>query len=159
MTKFATCIANTQKKITDDREARQNNVVIFNMKEENEEDEKALNKKFEELCTELEAGKKYDVSVERIGRKRDEKIVTSKDRKDLKTKDNIRPIKVKFNSSWDKRVFLSTLRNLKGKEMYKEVRVAHDMSLVNRAENKRLLQEAYNLNQKEGNSNYEYKVR
>ncbi len=155
---FATCIANTQKKIVDDREARQNNVIIFNMVEEKGEDKSTLEKKFEHLCLELESGKKYDATVERIGRKKGQEVTdTDKDKKDLKG--NIRPVKVKFGSSWDKRVFLSTLRNLKGKELFKEVRVVHDMSLEDRAENKRLLREAYDLNKKNTDFNFEYKVR
>ena len=154
VTKFATCVANTQKKISEDREERQNNVVIFNMKEEEGEDEAGLKNKIGEFCSAVGAEKKYK-DVSRVGKKNTEIEGNNSNT----NKDRIRPICVTFTNNWEKRIFLSKLRNLKGNDKYNNVRVQHDMGLEDRAENKRLLKEVYELNQHEGNSNYKYKVR
>lgn len=150
LNKFATCVANKQKSINEDRQARENKVIIFNMKEEKEEKD-TLKSKVESLCLDVECEKK-PTNVERLGQIKPEKPVT----------ENPRPIKVSFNSNFDKRIFLSKLRNLKGNNKYQNVRIQHDMSFEDRNENKRLLKEVYELNQhedKDGKSMYKYKVR
>ena len=156
VTKFATCVANTQKKITDDREERQNNVIIFNMNEEEGEDEAGLANKFSEFCSAVTVENKCKTII-RIGKKNSETNV--KVTKDQDQPKKIRPIRVTFSANWDKRIFLSKLRNLKGNDKYNNVRVQHDMGIDDRAENKRLLKEVYELNQHEANPNYKYKVR
>merc|ERR1712183_512676 len=74
---FATRVANTQKRITWDREARQNNVIIFNMDEKDNESKIDLDKKFEELCKEIDPKAKYNVTLERIGKNREKSIKKS----------------------------------------------------------------------------------
>lgn len=150
MKKFAASVANTQKRITDDREERKNNVIIFNVKEETKEDKEALMGKFNELCSEIDPDKAYTASLERIGKQESGNEKKSK---------NPRPIKVVFPNSWDKRLFLAKLRNLKGNEKFNNVRVSHDMGIEDREENRRLLKEAYDLNQANAKSDFKYKVR
>lgn len=136
MDKFAACVVNTQKKICDDREDRKNNVIIFNLEEEGKEKADDLNKKVEELFESMEFDKK-SVKVERIGK--------DIDRKDRNRK-YARPVKVNFNNSWDKRLFMSKLKNLKDQERWANTRVSHDMGMEDREESRRLLKEAYELN-------------
>ena len=177
--KLATHVANKQRRINEDRESRQNNVIIFNMKESENEKQVNLDSKFQKLCLEIDLKGKSPASIKRIGHKKTEKIdndiknnkdENSCEKEDDKSKnkdgnvkkptENIRPIKVCFENNWDKRLFLSKLRNLKDKKQYEEVRIGHDMSVEDRDENKRLLDEAYDLNQKLGDdSNFKYKVR
>ena len=107
MNKLATCVANKQKSITEDRKLRENNIIIFNMKEEAKENKEVLGSKFENLCSEIDVSKKQ-VTLERIGQTKPGKLIS----------ENPRPIKVCFKDIWEKRIFLSKLRNLKGKEKY-----------------------------------------
>ena len=76
-----------------------------------------------------------------------------------KNKEHERPLKVSFHQSFDKRKFLSSLYKLKSDSKFDEIRVSHDMCEADRAENGRLLQEAYQRNQKIKNAGYKWKVR
>lgn len=170
MNKLATFVASKQKGIKEDREARENNIIIKNMEEQDKESAENLNSKFENLCKEI-AFEIKPASIERVGKLRLKKpIDENKDKSEIKTnpsenkpkKENSRPIKVCFANSFDKRLFFSKLRNLKGVKSYETVNICHDMGFEDREENKRLLTEAYNLNQKnknEGTLGYKYKVR
>ena len=76
-----------------------------------------------------------------------------------KQSDKCRPLKISFLNIWDKRKFLSSLPKLKNQVKYKDVRVAHDMSIEDRHENAKLLKQAYEMNKKEQPKEFKYKVR
>ena len=76
-----------------------------------------------------------------------------------KREKHIRPIKVSFQQSWDKRKLLSNLYKLKLDKKFDNIRIAHDMTEEDRAENKRLLDQAYQMNKEEKPTEYRYKVR
>ena len=165
MNKLATCVANKQKGIMDDRETRENNIIIKNMREADKESESDLNSNFESICAEIDFDKK-PVNIERVGKIKSEKPtnVNSTPIKDgeIPQKPKFRPVKVCFSSNWEKRLFLSKLRNLKGKENFSGINICHDMGSEDREENRRLLKQAYNLNEenkKNGILDYKYKVR
>ena len=67
-----------------------------------------------------------------------------------------RPIKVCFDQLWDKRKFLGSLFKLKLNDKFRGVHISHDMCQEDRAENKRLLKEAYQLNQVEKPETFRY---
>ena len=149
MDKFAACVANTQKKICDDREERMNNVIIFNLEEDGKEKAEELNEKAEELFEAMEFDKK-NAKVERIGKNIDG---------NNRSRKYARPVKVKFNNSWEKRLFMSKLKNLKDQERWASTRVSHDMGLEDREENRRLLKEAYELNLNNKDKRVVFRVR
>ena len=127
-----------------EREKREKNAIMFNVPESDSEENEDVSY-FKALCLRtLELDPIPDVRLSRIGAK-----VAGKQR----------PIKISFEKSWDKRKFLSSLFKLSNNERYKKIRVAHDMCEDDRADNKRLLKEAYELNVKETPTNFKYKVR
>ena len=135
-------VTDTHKKLTLDREDRENNVIIFNVPETNKDDDIKF---FNQMCSQsLDFVDVPKVSMARLG---------------AKTSDHQRPLKVSFQESWDKRKFLAKLYKLKLDKKFERVRVAHDMCEDDRLENKRLLKEAYILNQKEQPTDFKYKVR
>ena len=135
-------VTDTHKKLTLDREDRENNVIIFSVSETDKDNDI---KTFNQMCTQslgfVDAPK---VSMTRLGTKRS---------------NHKRPIKVSFQERWDKRKFLAKLYKLKQDEKFQGIRVAHDMCEDDRLENKRLLKEAYSRNQKEQPTDFKYKVR
>ena len=135
-------VTDTHKKITLDREDREKNVIIFNVSETNKDED---TKFFNQMCSQnLDFAEVPKVSMARLG---------------AKNSDHQRPLKVSFQESWDKRKFLAKLYKLKLDKKFEGVRVAHDMCEDDRLENKRLLEEAYNRNQKEKPTDFKYKVR
>ena len=104
------------------------------------------------LFNEVDPDKKYSTTVNRIGKQKPE---SNDDNKDKYSK----PIRVVFSGTWEKRLFLSKLRNLRDNEKYANVRVSHDMGMEDRDENRRLLREAYKLNQENKDPNFKFKVR
>ena len=171
-------VVNGHKKVSMDREEREKNIILFNVKEETNRNENSN-------CTEDE--NKFDKETEKTensngtqDENKDEP--TNKDNiffkklcKDVlkldeipefklfrlgtKRDDYVRPIKVTFSKLWDKRKFLSRLSNLKTHDKLNHIRIAHDMSIEDRLTNKKLLEEAYQKNQSESPKDYKYKVR
>ena len=140
-------VINTQFQLSQDRKNRENNIMMFNIKEE-EKDRKSQETKdtavFDDLCQnvlELETPK--DVKLIRIGQIKPERT---------------RPVKAIFASSWDKRKFWSKLYNLKDSK-YGSITIKHDMNEEDRSANKSLLKQAYEQNQEEKPTNFAYKVR
>ena len=171
LNQFAARMANTHKRISDDREDRKNNVIIFNLKEDNDEDDDGLKAKFDGLCKVVTFNKSA-LKIERIGRKQKNTVVnkndggdknsdkdSNKDGDKTEEKPKIRPIKVKFQSEWDKRLFFSKLYNLKDNKLYDNVRVCHDMGNDDRDECKRLLDEAADLNKENKDPSGKWRVR
>ena len=166
--KIAKQITDTQKKLTISREDRENNIIIFNVPEDSSENpttpttttptttitttpddnSKPLSKDiefFNSLCSKnLGYDEVPQVELVRLGAKREK---------------HIRPIKVSFQQSWDKRKLLSNLYKLKLDKKFDNIRIAHDMTEEDRAENKRLLDQAYQMNKEEKPTEYRYKVR
>ena len=70
-----------------------------------------------------------------------------------------RPLKVCFSTVAEKRLFLSNLKELKGKDEFKDVSVSHDMCEEDKLEKKKLLKEAYQKNQADTSKNFTFKVR
>ena len=135
-------VTDTHKKLTLDREDRENNVIIFNV---SETDKDGDSKFFDQMCSQnLEFADVPKVSITRLG---------------AKSSDHQRPLKVSFQENWNKRKFLANLYKLKLDKKFERIRVAHDMCEDDRSENKRLLKEAYNRNQKEKPTDFKYKVR
>ena len=140
-------VINTQFKISQDRQERENNIMVFNIKEE-EKDRKSQeikdNSVFEDLCREvLELEPPKEVKLYRIGPYIPERI---------------RPIKVIFSNTWDKRKFWSKLYKLKDSK-YNQITIKHDMNEEDRKTTKSLLTQAYKQNQEEKPDNFLYKVR
>ena len=90
--------------------------MIFGLNEINKEEGKDLQREFDQLCEEIQGKKDVTLSIERIGRK--EEKVDGRIERVQGRGENIRPVKVKFSSGWEKRLFLSKLVNLRGKERY-----------------------------------------
>jgi len=134
-------VTDTHKKLTLDREDRENNVIIFSVSETDKDNDI---KTFNQMCNQslgfVDAPK---VSMTRLGTKRS---------------NHKRPIKVSFQERWDKRKFLAKLYKLKQDEKFQGIRVAHDMCEDDRLENKRLLKVAYSRNQREQPTDFKYKV-
>ena len=141
---FAKEVANSQQKLTVDREEREKNIMIFNVPE----DKDKLNADmefFKSMCSEtLEYENVPKVEIARPK---------------FKPNNHHRPIKVCFDQSWDKRKFLSSLWKLKTDKKFDNIRISHDMNEEDRRENKKLLKEAYQKNVEEKNTEFKYKVR
>ena len=139
-------VCNNQKKLSVDRDERENNVIIFNSKEkeDNTKQQEEDVSFFTSICNTLGIQDTPEVKLIRIGEKKPK---------------HPRPIKAEFTNNWDKRKFLSKLYKLKNLETYSNIRIAHDMSNEDREENKRLLDQAYQMNLKEKPTTFRYKVR
>ena len=119
-------------------------VLIFNVEDKNstKDSDKVF---FKNLCeTTLEMESTPEVELTRVP---------------IKTSKYFKPIKVSFATIWEKRKFLSLLFKLKSDENTKKIRVAHDMCLEDREENKKLLDQAYQKNITENPTKFRYKVR
>ena len=182
---FAKQVVNNHKKITLDREERENNIIIFNAPEENLENtnadvgKKATVENITNNETTKESTTNDDAREENKTNELDEKANDEKFFKKLcqqvlgiketpevkmirighKQANKPRLLKVSFLNSWDKRKFLSSLPKLKNQAIYKDLRVSHDMCLEDRLENKKLLSQAYEMNKKDNPEGFKYKVR
>ena len=182
ITALANKVATSQFEKTQDRKERENNIMIFNAKEAG--DQKDDITFFKKLCTEtLGFERSPDVKMKRIGSKKANALKSVDDEKDQeegeksqgdlkrpdekeekeeklkKPKLHLRPIKVIFPTSWEKRKFLTSLNKLKDSP-YEELHVAHDMNQEDRDRNKALLDEAYKRSEAlEKPCNFRYKVR
>ena len=184
--KIAKQVANKQKQIALERDERENNIIIFNVPEENgDSKEKDANSNEENKDTNPnEENKDSNSNEENKDSNSKEENKESKDKdalffkslcKDnlelgefenvkvtrlgIKRENNIRPIKVIFGQNWDKRKFLSSLFKLKNNKNFANMRVSHDMTESDRMENKRLLKEAHRKNEEEKPDGFKYKVR
>ena len=137
-------VANTQRKITLDREQREKNVIIWNIPEDGGKEGDATFFK-NMCCKKLDFTEAPEVDMIRL-----QKAGNSKYHRGLK---------VCFNDCSVKRKFLYNLYKLQSDADLKTIRVQHDMSLEDREENRRLLKEAYLMNQQEKSTEYKYKVR
>lgn len=145
ITNIAKKAIDDHKRIEEDRKAREKNIIIFNGPQEKPDESDHDYCFFKDLCVNiLEVTDIEEVKITRIG---------------LKTNTKTRPIKVNFSQSWDKRKFLTKLSNLKTQAKYEGLRVAHDMSMEDRLQNKTLLRQAYERNQREQPNGFKYKVR
>ena len=117
---------------------------MFNVQESNTDENEDISY-FKSMCQRILGMETApEVKLTRIGEKRP---------------DHARPIIISFTDSWDKRKFLSSLYKLRLNESYNKITVAHDMCEADRAENKRLLKQAYQKNLDEKTTTFKYKVR
>ena len=148
ITTFAKKVADTQFQLSHDRQEREKNIMMFNVKESQSEENQQIHDEslFSDLCCQTLGFKKVpEAKIIRIRSKRTEYS---------------NPIKVTFSTSWDKRMFLANLYKLKTSETFSGIRVSHDMNLEDRSRNKELLKEAYELNNNvDKSSNIRFKVR
>ena len=145
ITTVAKQVINNHKKLGTERETREKNIILFNAPKEDLENSDQDVNFFQTLCKDvLDINEPPEVKMSRIGSKKPDKV---------------RPIKVSFSQSWDKRIFLSKLPKLKGNSDYKKLHIAHDMCLEDRMENKALLKKAYDQNNSEQPKDFKYKVR
>ena len=181
ITALATEAVKTQFQLNQDRQKRENNIMIFGV-EENKQGQKNDAALFKELCCEtLGFDKCPDVEIRRIGSLKPKSVKDgkeeinenkkeSKENQDEKQENPVlpqkkprvlsRPVKVCFNTSWEKRKFFTSLYKLKGSKRFGDISVKHDMNQEDRDKNKALLTEAYNLNQDpKKKSGVTYKVR
>jgi hypothetical protein len=147
ITNLAKEVLNNQKQLSVERDEREKNIIVFGVEDkdkkvESPEEDKAF---FKTMC----------LSALELDEAPEVKIIRIKD----SNPNHTRPIKVTFDSIWNKRKFLSSLFRLKGLDKYRNVRVAHDMCIADREENRKLLQEAYKKNQEEKPTSFKYKVR
>ena len=124
------------------RNSRDNNVIVFGLKEGNnkEDDAKMIEKLFHHLKL-----KKDPVKFFRLGKK----VSTI-----------VRPIKINFDNVEAKKRFFSSLFNLKtAAEQFRKIQVQHDLSKDERDRQSELLKQARSLNEKNLSSNFSFKVR
>ena len=173
-------VLNNQKQLSVEREERDKNVIIFGVKEnlKNEakidvtktNDEKAdennddkdktdVTKKNDENTRETDEDNTFLTKMCQEVLQFKEVPETTIQRIPANKPNRIRPMKVMFTNLWDKRKFLSSLNKLKGNDAYSNVRVAHDMCIADREENRKLLDEAYKRNITEKPTTFKYKVR
>ena len=147
-------VVNQTNQVIAERDNRENNIMLFNVKESNsqspeerKEDDKGI---FEDICR-VVVDKVLPINkIVRLGQKTTNNDGNSK----------VRPIKVCFTTGFDKRKFMSNLYKLKdATEELKTIRIQHDLSPDERELTKTLLAEAYNKNQSENPTNFLYKVR
>ena len=144
VTSIAKQVLDTQKQLTSEREKREKNAIMFNVQESNTDENEDISY-FKSMCQRILGMETApEVKLTRIGEKRP---------------DHARPIIISFTDSWDKRKFLSSLYKLRLNESYNKITVAHDMCEADRAENKRLLKQAYQKNLDEKTTTFKYKVR
>ena len=138
-------VVNTQKQMTSDREKRENNVIIFNVEEKDssssDDDVSFFNSLYKQT---LKLGDTPEIKVSRVG---------------VRKENNTRPMRVVFTENSNKRKFLANLYKLKPHEKFQNIQINHDMSKTDREEKKKLLKEAYLMNEKETDSDFKYKVR
>ena len=116
--KIAKEVTDTQKRIQVDRDEREKNIIIFNVPESDGPNSLSDAEFFKSMCEKtLKLKDTPEVTMLRLGAKK---------------KDSIRPIKVSFQESWEKRKLLCNLFKLKEHKQY-------DMSQDDRQENGRLL--------------------
>ena len=144
--KLAAQVVNTQKQLMADKEERQNNIIIFNVPEQDTNTKEKESSFFKSMCTKtLEMSDEPIVKISRIG---------NVDRPGYN-----RPIKVCFEQLWNKRMFLSCLHKLKNNENFSNITISHDMSKEDRLRNKELLRQAYEMNKTNQSNDFKFKVR
>ena len=134
-----------------DKKSRENNVVIFKLPEiggTNESDLNDSDKQFVKDLCEIPLGLN-NLKIKEVFR-------LGKQPK----KDKVRPVKVVFENSFDKRKFMSNLYLLKDAEQkFKAVSISHDLTDLEREVVKTLLEEATVKNQQDASKNHVWKVR
>ena len=135
-------IVNATIEKIEDRNNRRRNFIIFNLPENESKhsDDKSSLKEICDICVSPSTNDGIS-SYHRLGKKSDKG----------------RPLLVKLNDETLKRSLFKNLGNLKKSEKFKILRVAHDMSQEERAEDKLRLDEAKKLN--ELSKNFVHKVR
>ena len=144
-------------KAISDRESRENNIIIFNA-DESKSDQSSERKKhdhniFDNVCKFVNDSIISVKSINRIGKSLD-------DNESEPAVKKIRPMKVCFSNSFDKRKFFSCLSKLKeAPDDLKNIRIQHDLTPEERQKTKELLSKAYEKNQSEAPVGFLYKVR
>lgn len=143
--KLARKVVDDHKMLTQDRAEREKNILIFNGPEENNEVVGHDLEFFNKLCENVLEMDAPEVNLKRMRGKEGKP----------------KPIKVCFAQLWDKRKFLSRLRNLSKSPEHKNLHIKHDMSPEDRKKNSELLEKAWKQNQNDKNvpMQYKYKVR
>lgn len=145
-------------KAISDRESRENNIIIFNA-DESTSDQASERKKhdqdiFDNVCKFVNDSIISVKSITRVG-----KSIMNDDESEPAVK-KIRPMKVCFSNSFDKRKFFSCLSKLReAPAELKKVRIQHDLTPQERQKTKELLSKAYEKNQSEAPVDFLYKVR
>ena len=157
--KIAEKVVQKSNEVIHERDAREKNVIMFNVIESthtnNAQKQKDDEDFFNKFCEQIQLQPIKASKIVRIGR---EKTPSPDDANDAVL--NPRPVKVCFSTLFDKRKFLSNLYHLKqATDLYKKVQVNQDLTEDDRKLTKQLLKEAYNKNQSENPQDSLYKVR
>ena len=139
------------KKTVKEDEDRGNNIIMFGVTEQTDEDAEARKSKdvkfFQDMCMDaLEIEKIPVKNIVRIGKK----------------SDKTRPLKVMFGTAFEKRKFMASLRKLNGldeENPFKKVSINHDLSPDQRDSVKKLLSTAYERNKDNTDADFLWKVR
>lgn len=139
------------------RKARENNIIIFNIKE-CESDEPEVRKQEDKifvdaLCNIMDTDKEHVVTILRLGKRIEDEGEDGR----IKT----RPLKVVFMDLHTKAMFMGNLRNL-AKETradIKKISVTHDMTQDERKVRKEKVTEAKSRNEKNQSGDFKYVVR
>ena len=125
-----------------DRSQRERNVMVFNLKEEDDAaDEKLIKELFEFINVDMSG-----VEFFRLGKS----VTTGK----------TRPVKITFKNIDDKKKFFLSLYKLENSpESLKEISIQHDLSQSERDDLKVLVDKAKDLNKIETSEEFKYKVR
>ena len=145
-----------QKKADDDRNNRDNNIVIHRVAESHKADNTERIKDdstfFSGLCE--EALGLHHLKIKTISR------VGTKESKDGKTRSTPRPLIVCFDKKEDKIKVMSSLAKLKHAEPhYKQISITHDYNKDERERIREKVAEAHKQNEEEISKNYVFRVR
>ena len=157
-TKIANKVVQKSNEVMHERDSREKNIIMLNVVESTQTNSNEKQKDdqdfFGHLCEQIKLQPISTSKIVRIGRER----VSPPNADDETPKP--RPVKICFNSVFDKRKFMSNLYHLKqAADPFKSVHVNHDLTVDDRNLTKQLLKEAYDKNQSEKPTDFLYKVR
>ena len=157
--KIADQVVQKSNEVMYDRDAKEKNVIMFNVVESTQgnitEKRKDDQDFLAHFCEQIKLQPLQTRKIVRIG-----KIKAPPENNQDEATPKPRPLKVCFNSVFDKRMFLSNLYHLKNAvDPFKSVQVNHDLTDEDRSLTKQLLKEAYDKNQSEKPEAFLYKVR
>ena len=160
-------LVDESNKLMHDKESREKNVLLFNAEELTSDDGKERKKHdqhvFEVLSKHVVNKVLPTEKMYRIGKREpvNNNDVSNSENGDVSSRKKIRPIKVCFLNSFDKRTFLANLYKLKqsSPDLINNIKIQHDLTVEERKITKDLLSEAYNKNQTESPVDFLYKVR
>ena len=167
--KLAKEVVNEVNMTSFDRSQREKNVMIFNLKETEVDDQVSIKKLFQHVGVKEETSMKFfrigkktteDSVTEEVTKSKDADVEGAEVQEGTKKNEKIRPIKLVFKGVAEKRKFLSLLYKLESaSEELKCISVQHDLSVSERDQLKILLAKAKELNKQRTSKEFVYKVR